>query len=222
MKEQTQKEVREQLSSWWARKKVRVAKLLGGRADNKRGTSQTDSSVRQRGSKLWPPSILSAVLSAALILFLTTWLAGFLNEYLWPPEQVTLAIENSLWSEPQRPENRFRVVLCWLENDKSGNDTQIVEQAFQSVSGIELVRSAHSIRASGAADDWQSAMQEGAAEVLEAWDADLAIVGLVKQSGQVLSLWFVPRTGEGNAGSRGPTLQVGRRDIRRGLSRRLG
>ena len=196
MKEQTRKEMLEWLSRWWARKKVKMAKLLGGRADNKCGTSKTDSSVRQQGSKLW----LASILSTALMLFLTTWWAGFLNEYLLPPEQVALAIANSLSGEPQRPEDRFRVVLCWLENDKSGDDTQIVAQAFQSVSGIELVRSASSIRASGAADDWQSAMQGGAAEVLEAWDADLAIVGLVKQSQQVLSLWFVPRSGEGTLG----------------------
>ena len=193
-KGQTRKEMREPLSRWWARKKVKVARLLGSRAGNERETSQTDSNPRQRGSKFW------LLLVGALTLLLTSWWTGVLDEYLWPPEQAVLAIENSLRAEPQRPEDRFRVVLCWLENDKSGDDTQIVAQAFQSVSGIELVRSAHSIRASGAADDWQSTMQEGAAEVLEAWDADLAIFGLVKKSGEVLSLWFVPRTGEGTLG----------------------
>ena len=189
--EQTRKEMREQLSRWWAHKKLKAARMLGRRADKECGTSQTDSHVRQRGSKLW------LLQSGALTLLLTTWWTGFLNEYLWPPERVVLSIENVLWGPPPQPEDRFRVVLCWLENDKSGDDTQIVEQAFRSVSGIELVRSALSIRASGAADDWQPAMQEGAADVLEAWDADLAIVGLVKQSRQVLSLWFIPRTGEG-------------------------
>ena len=186
--------MREPLSRWWARKKVRVARLLGSRAGNERETSQTDSNPRQRSSKFW------LIPAGALTLLLTNSWTGVLDEYLWPPEQVTLAIGNSLWGKPQRSEDRFRIVLCWLENDKSGDDTQVVEQAFQSVSGIELVRSAHSIRASGAADDWQSAMQEGASEVLEAWDADLAIVGFVKQSGKVLSLWFVPRTGEGTLG----------------------
>ena len=32
---------------------------------------------------------------------------------------------------------------------------------------------------------------------MEKWHADLAIVGLVKTSGESLSLWFVPRSGEG-------------------------
>ena len=161
--EQTRKEMREQLSRWWAHKKVKMASAL----------------------------------AIALTILLTTWWTGFIDESLWPHERVMLSIENVLWAPPPRPEDRFRVALSWLENDKSGDDTQIVEQAFRSVSGIELVRSARSIRASGAADDWQPAMQEGAAEVLEAWDADLAIVGLVKQSQQVLSLWFIPRMGEG-------------------------
>ena len=38
------------------------------------------------------------------------------------------------------------------------------------------------------------------AGVLEDWNADLAITGLVKKSGDVLSLWFVPRSGDGTLG----------------------
>ena len=79
-----------------------------------------DSNVRQRGSTL------RRLLYGALAMFLTTsWWAGFLDEYLWPPERVTLSIENVLSNPPPRPEDRFRVVLSWLENDKSGDDTQI-------------------------------------------------------------------------------------------------
>ena len=33
--------------------------------------------------------------------------------------------------------------------------------------------------------------------MLEESDADLAVVGLVKEPGESLSLWFVPRLGEG-------------------------
>ena len=40
-------------------------------------------------------------------------------------------------------------------------------------------------------------MQENAQAVLEDWNADLAVVGLVKKSKDVLSLWFVPRLGDG-------------------------
>ena len=191
---QTWYEIRGQLSRCWAREKVKATRVLVGRADNNCATSQTGSDLRQRGFTL------RHLLAGALTLFLTTWWAGFLNEYLWPPERVLLSIENLRGSPPPRPEHRFRVVLCWLDNDTSGDDTQIVEQAFQSVSGIELVRSALSVRASGAADDWRPAMQDAAAEVLAEWDADLAIVGLVKQTRQVLSLWFISRTGEGTLG----------------------
>ena len=52
-------------------------------------------------------------------------------------------------------------------------------------------------RLPGAADDWREAMQQEARSVLENWNADLAVVGVVKQSGEALSLWFVPRSGEG-------------------------
>ena len=197
-KEQIRNEIREQLSRWWTPKKVKATRVLVSRTDNKRGTSQTASNLRLRGSKL--QRRLASALTLLLTALVVTWWTGFLNEYLWPPERVMLFIENFLGSQPPRPEDRFRVVLCWLDNDKSGDDTQIVEQAFQSVSGIELVRSAISVRASGAADDWRPVMQDGAAEVLEAWDADLAVVGLVKQSHQVLSLWFISRTGGGTLG----------------------
>ena len=40
-------------------------------------------------------------------------------------------------------------------------------------------------------------MQQEARSVREDWYADLAVVGLVKNSGEALSLWFVPRSGEG-------------------------
>ena len=134
------------------------------------------------------------------MLFFSTWVMGFLNEYVPSPARTKLGLENILWSNPQPVEGRFKIVLCWLENDPDGDNTRTVEQAFTSVKGITLARSARLVVASGAADDWQPAMQEGAVEVVEAWDADLAIVGLVKQSGQVLSLWFIPRRGEGTLG----------------------
>ena len=41
-------------------------------------------------------------------------------------------------------------------------------------------------------------MQKDARSVLEKRAADLAVVGLVKEDGQALSLWFVPRSGAGS------------------------
>ena len=70
----------------------------------------------------------------------------------------------------------------------------------QAVRGIKLVRSARIVVASGASDDWREGMKASARSVLEVWNADLAIVGLVKKSGEVLSLWFVPRSGDGTLG----------------------
>ena len=113
------------------------------------------------------------------------------------PERVMLSLENVWRGKPQSAEDRFRVVLCWLENDPDGDNMRNVAQAFTSIEGVTLVRSAYIVAASGAADDWREAMQREARSVLERWDADLAVVGLVKQPGEALSLWFVPRSGQG-------------------------
>ena len=59
------------------------------------------------------------------------------------------------------------------------------------------MRSARIVAAYGAKDDWQPAMQQKTNKVLKIWDADLAIVGLVKKPEHSLCLWFVPRSGKG-------------------------
>ena len=143
------------------------------------------------GSKLWVP--LLAATGAGLV----AWWLGFLKQYLPGPKRAMLLLKNVLRSRAHASEDRFRIVLCWLENDPNGDNTGHVEEAFASVEGATLVRSARIVAASGAADDWRAAMQKEARAVLEDWNADLAVVGLVKQSGAALSLWLVPRSGEG-------------------------
>ena len=133
----------------------------------------------------------------AICMGLVAWWKGFLKEYLPGPKRVVLALNNVLRCKVQASEDRFRIVLCWLENDPNGDNTGNVEEAFTSVEGVTLVRSARIVAASGAADDWREAMQKKARSVLQVRNADLAVVGLVKQSGQALGLWFVPRSGEG-------------------------
>ena len=143
---------------------------------------------------------LVGVVVAAIIGSIIAWLAGFLDSYFWSPARVRLALKNYCKNYrsdgPQRSEDRFRIVLCWLKDD-SGKDGETVARAFTGVYGIELVRSGRGVAALGAGDDWLPAMQQSALAVMEKWHADLAIVGLVKKSGESLSLWFVPRSGEG-------------------------
>ncbi len=131
---------------------------------------------------------------------ISTWLLGFLNRLLPSPRQVSLAVRNCVRAKSRRSDDRFRFVLCWLDNDRNGDDTAIVAQAFSSVEGVTLVRSARVVKASGAADEWRLAMRESASTVLELWDADLTLVGLVKKSGEALSLWFMPWLGDGTLG----------------------
>ena len=125
---------------------------------------------------------------------LASALTGVLTEL--SPQRAKLAFKNVL-GNPQRSEEKFRVVLCWLENDpKEINRRTAVEPVFSNIGGIELVRSACIVKASGAADDQCQAMQRNADAVLKNWDADLAIIGLVKKTEESLSLWFVPRSGK--------------------------
>ena len=70
-----------------------------------------------------------------------------------------------------------------------------VERAFSGVEVVEIYRPARLVKACGAADQWRSPMRQGAVVVMEEWHADLAIVGLVKVSGESLGLRFVRRSG---------------------------
>ena len=144
----------------------------------------------------WLPGLAGWIIPLVVAVF-TAWLMGFFTQFLPPPQRARLAIENAFKARSPLPEKRFRLVLCWLENDSSGRDTGTVAEAFTGIEGIELVRSARVVSASGAADDWRPAMREGAIAVLERWNADLAVVGGVKDPGRALSLWFVPGEGDG-------------------------
>ena len=134
---------------------------------------------------------------AIVVTVLTAWFTGFLQQFLPPPQRAWLAIANTFKAKSPLPEQRFRLVLCWLQNDGAGRDTSTVEEAFTGVEGIELVRSTSVVSAPGAADDWRPAMRKGALAVLKKWNADLAVVGSVKDPGEALSLWFVAGEGDG-------------------------
>ena len=132
-----------------------------------------------------------------------SWCAGWLNGFVWSPERVLLLLANLGRGSEGPLTDRFRIVLCWLEGDRNGKNTKYVAQAFTSVEGVKLVRSCRCVEASGAADDWRETVREKARSALEDWDADLALVGLVKQPGEALSLWFVPGSGGEGTLSRG-------------------
>ena len=125
------------------------------------------------------------------------WLTVFFKQFLPSPQRARLAIANVCKARSPRPEQRFRLALCWLENDGPGRDTGTVAKAFTGIEGIELVRSARVVSAPGAADDWRPAIRKGALAVLQKWNADVAVVGSVDDPGKALNLWFVSREGDG-------------------------
>lgn len=155
-------------------------------------------SVRILLAKISKIALRAFVTGVFTIILAWSWWGGLLDSIVPPPSRVLLAIDN-WWSEtPQRSEDSFRVVVSWLEDDDStGVDTRNVARAFTSVAGIELVRSARIVTSFGAYDEWHQEMQNSATSLLEDWNADLAVVGVVKKPREVLSLWLVPRSGGG-------------------------
>ena len=142
---------------------------------------------------------LKIIIASSLVTLVVTYLAtDFLDEYFPPAERIMLYFKNVSENKLQRSKDSFRVVLCWLENDKDGHNTKVVASAFTTVRGFTLVRSASIVKAFGTADDWEKAIQKRVDAILEDWDADLALVGTVKKRGEVLSLWFVPSKGKGD------------------------
>ena len=139
--------------------------------------------------------IVTSVITSLITALVVLWFSEALVQIVPSPQRLLLRVQNALSTTPSRSDESFRIVLCWFENDWSGQDTRNVEDAFSGVEGINLVVSDEDIAASGAADEWRPAMQRSARAVLTRWNADLAVVGVVKQPGKVLSLWFVPRTG---------------------------
>ena len=136
---------------------------------------------------------LSEIVSSAV----TDWLKELIGPLIPSPARVRLALKNQFRRKRERSHDRFRVVLCWLEDDYKGNDTHTVERAFRNVSGVTLFRSARIAKATGAADAWSSAMRKRAHAVLANWNADLVVTGCVNKSERAFSLWFVPYEGDG-------------------------
>ena len=73
------------------------------------------------GPAVWIGGIVAAAFAAAF----AAWIMLFL-QFLPPPQQVWLRIANASKARPPLSETRFRLVLCWLENDRSGRDTGTV------------------------------------------------------------------------------------------------
>ena len=88
---------------------------------------------------------------------LIAWLKGFLSQFLPAPQRARLALGNLMRSRQPPPEDRFRVVLCWLQNDPNGDSTRNVEQAFTNIEGVTLLCSARVVAESGAGLEWNGA-----------------------------------------------------------------
>ena len=54
-----------------------------------------------------------------------TWWKGILNEVLPSPRRVVLSLMNVLTSKTQAAEDRFRIVLCRLENDPIRDEARL-------------------------------------------------------------------------------------------------
>lgn len=161
----------------------------------------------------WVASVGGVVLAGILV----AWLTGLLARMVRLAARCKLAITN-IWRSRRPPlDNRFRFVLCCLEGDVDGRDTATVNDAFQEISGVALVPSARIVKAKGAGDDWRPAMREQANAILRTWRGDLAVVDRVEKPREKLSLWFVPREGDGTLGRAEQQFMLNGGVARRGL-----
>ena len=135
---------------------------------------------------------LTAVLLAMAAIVMAWW-KGVLPKLLPSPERVWLTLANVCKKQPPCSAERFRFVLTWLDRDPSGDATHRIEDAFKSVEGVELYRSARVVTGPGAKDEYLKQVQRGARKVLNCWRADLAIVGSADRLSGTLSLWYVQR-----------------------------
>lgn len=127
----------------------------------------------------------------------TLWFQEVIREFLPSPERAKLVLDQTFADTQSPDEERLRFVLCWLEGDPSGRNTELVANAFIGISGIELVRSARIVSATGASDAWRSSMRDQALQVLEDREGDFVVVGFVKESEKSLNLWLISRFGQG-------------------------
>ena len=101
-------------------------------------------------------------LCVGIVAALGVWYRRTILQLIPPPLRVTLAVQNirgQILRRVDPDEKRIRIVLSWLANDNTGDPTSFVEDAFVSVMGVELLRSARIVSGVGAGGDWKPAMQ---------------------------------------------------------------
>ncbi|MCY3859232.1 MAG: tetratricopeptide repeat protein [Gammaproteobacteria bacterium] len=128
---------------------------------------------------------------------LIAWLAGVFDAAMPTPARVWLLIKEESIVRQQRPVDKFRVVLCWLEDDRSGSDTKFFWNIVKKFDGFEPLRCGRVIKSSGTGAEWREGMRNEAQRTLTQFDADLIIFGRVELGGgEQWSLWFLRRSGE--------------------------
>ena len=121
---------------------------------------------------------------------------NFVSEATPHPDRTRVFLGNVFADKRSPEDDRFRFVLCWFEGDDDGTYTKAIQQELIGIN-VDLVRSAAIVNSDAAGDEWQTEMRNGAQEVLAAWNADIAIVGVAKPSERSSKIWLVPREGDG-------------------------
>lgn len=139
---------------------------------------------------------LGWIILGAVVAGMMSWSAGFLQPLHLYPTRILLALDNVVSDTPQISGNKFRVVVCWVERDFSGEVSQALALAVDGARGLTSVRSARTLDAPTGPMGWPKSVQQANA-IMDDWNADLAIGGLVKSSGNGLTLWFLLRSDNG-------------------------
>ena len=78
-------------------------------------------------------TIITSVIASLITALVVVWFSEALVQIVPSPQRLALRVQNALSASPSRTDESFRIVLCWLENDWSGNDTRNVEDAFSDI-----------------------------------------------------------------------------------------
>ena len=82
---------------------------------------------------------LAVATAGFVVAVFTAWLSGVFKQFLPSPQRARLALANAFEARLPLPQQRFRLVLCWLGNDSAGRDTGTVAEAFTSIEGTGRV-----------------------------------------------------------------------------------
>lgn len=130
-------------------------------------------------------------------------IGGLVGGYLWAavegwapsPAQLRCQVMRRLQKPAPTQKPKFKILLAWLDNDRTGQQTRHVAAVFHSIDGLEVDGLCQCLRiaAHGSQDRAKAEAARRGRDLLERHGADLLVWGEVAKADEVLRLWFLGR-----------------------------